>query len=135
MAREVITSKTCRTCGACCIAPRDQPVFCDVEEKDLDRLGRRIVRLHVIQPTLLEHLAGEGRAALATKWRKAQAGPLAGWEFNQCVMLRGSPMHQVGCRIYERRPGVCRNAVKPGDRACREIRRAFENEIEDLRAK
>ena len=134
MAKEVITSETCRSCGACCIAPYNQPSFCDVEEKDLKRLGRRVVRLHVLQPTVFEQLVGDSRAALRTRWTKVAAGPLAGWQLNQCVMLRGSPMQRVGCRIYEKRPGVCRSAVKPGDRACREIRAAFHREIQDLEA-
>jgi Fe-S-cluster containining protein len=38
-------------------------------------------------------------------------------------MLEGTLMKKVRCRIYETRPSVCRNAVKPGNKNCLEIRR------------
>lgn len=133
--RETITAKTCRSCGACCVAPYDQEEFCDVTAADMRRLGMRFVRLNVLQPSTFDVLASamSGQAhvsAIRTEWRTQARGPLKGFELNTCAALRGSVMQRVGCRVYPKRPDVCRNAVKPGDKVCREIRQTFARQIE-----
>jgi len=117
----------CRTCGACCVSLYDQEVFCDVTPDDQERLGKRFVRLHVLQEPYVHH-----GAAIKTKWRTQRAGPLRGIDACACVALRGSVMHRVSCRVYENRPHVCRTALRPGDRACRDLRRLYREAIDEL---
>jgi Fe-S-cluster containining protein len=132
-----LTSEDCRKCGLCCVAPYEQDSFCDVTEKDQKRLGRRFVRLHVIQFNSWDRLLSvfDGKrmppGAIRTKERLVRAGPLQGATAYACAMLRGTLMQRVSCSIYEKRPEVCRKAVKPGDRICRAIRRDFRKELEE----
>lgn len=136
--REVITAETCRSCGACCVAPHDQDAFCDVTAADEERLGRRFVRLNVLHSTPYDQLlrAMDGTravdGAIRTVWREQKAGPLKGYSGCACAALRGSVMSRVSCSVYERRPRACRVAVKPGDRTCREVRKMFARAIEEL---
>jgi Fe-S-cluster containining protein len=97
----------------CCVAPHDQAGFADVTAADQRRLGARVVRLHVVG------------GAMRTQWRTQRSGPFAGWEMCTCRMLRGSVGRRVSCRIYDRRPRVCRAAVRPGDTVCRALRAAM----------
>jgi Fe-S-cluster containining protein len=60
--------------------------------------------------------------AMKTKWQRMKSGPFKGARLNVCRMLEGSVLGKVRCRIYDTRPRACREAVKPGDRACRQIR-------------
>lgn len=138
MKPERVTAKDCLTCGVCCVSLKDQPAFCDVLPEDEARLGKAFVRRHVHRFHLLDHALSRilkcqvgspelPPGAIKTKWVKQRSGPLKGSEVLVCVALRGSVLHQVRCSVYERRPYVCREAVKPGDRTClwlrREIRR------------
>lgn len=127
-----VTKPDCLSCGACCVAPNDQEVFCDVEEKDLERLGSAWVRRNVLLSSSLDRFAaalgGQSRdayGAIKTRWTMQRSGPLKGFELCSCVALKGSVMSGVKCSVYEKRPETCRTAVIPGDRTCREIRRAF----------
>jgi Fe-S-cluster containining protein len=137
--KESITAADCRKCGACCVAPYEQDTFCDVTPEDEERLGKKFVRLNVLNSRAIDILAAaiDGAnypsAAIKTKWRESKVGTLKGYRFNTCIALRGSVMHKVSCDVYEDRPRACREAVKPGDRTCREIRRTFKSTIEDLR--
>lgn len=132
MSREKITAATCLSCGVCCVAPYGQDAFADVTAVDERRLGRRFVRLHVVQTTPFEQLLGivEGntipQGAIRTKECEQKTGPLKGLLGSVCAALRGSLMSRVSCSIYEKRPQVCREAVVPGDRVCRQIRAAFQ---------
>ncbi len=134
--RETITAKTCLSCGACCVAPNDTDAYCDVTHEDAERLGKRFVRLHVLQSRPVDYLASylDGHqmppGAIRTKWRKQTRGPHRGYKMLTCAMLTGNVGHRVSCRIYEKRPDVCHRAVKPGDRACREVRQAFRDAVE-----
>lgn len=129
--REVLTSKDCRACGLCCVAPHDQEAYADITEKDMKRLGARFVRLHVIQPRIFDRFANalDGHRTLdgiiKTKNLRQKAGPLRGWHVFTCVALRGSVKHQVSCSVYEKRPSVCRDVMVPGDSNCLEVRREF----------
>jgi Fe-S-cluster containining protein len=123
MASERLTAESCRSCGACCITFEDQGYWADVEAKDEARLGKRFVRLNVVR-----RFAGAG---IKTEWKPQKTGPLAGIHACVCVALRGSVMSRTSCKIYERRPEVCRKAVKPGDRGCREIRRLMREAIKE----
>lgn len=136
--KEKLTSEDCRKCGACCVAPYDQDSFCDVMPEDAERLGKKFVRLNVLQSRSIDVLAAaiDGSyypsGAIKTKWLTPRSGALKGYRFNTCAALRGSVMSNVSCSVYENRPRVCREAVKPGDRACREIRKTFKETIERL---
>lgn len=122
----------CRTCGACCVALQDQEGFCDVTEKDVERLGKRFTRLHVVYPSTADHLSASltgqkpSWGAIRARYRKQRSGPLKGIEANACVCLRGSLLKRVSCSIYDKRPEVCRKAVRPGDRTCRWLRSEFQ---------
>lgn len=126
----------CRRCGACCISFHDQDGYCNTTPKDEKKLGKRFVRLNIIRPNpiqrLVAELAGVERVEglIRTAWRKARTGPLRGYEILHCAALRGSPMSRVSCTIYENRPKICKLAVKPGDRNCKEVRRMLFDAIE-----
>ena len=117
----------CRKCGACCVSQYDQDVFCDVDEKDIARLSPRLVRKHVKTSSMFDvFVSGDSDAAFRATWREQRAGALKGCRLCACVFLRGSVLHRTSCRIYDKRPDICRKAFKPGDRACLDTRRTFE---------
>lgn len=64
--------------------------------------------------------------ALATKWVDMKRGPLRGWSMCACVFLDGTVLAHVRCRVYDRRPDVCRKAMSPGERACLNLRKLYE---------
>jgi Fe-S-cluster containining protein len=103
-------------------------VYVDLLEADLVQLPKRAQK-HVRYPSTLDILAAaiDSRrieyAALATKEVTVRSGPLKGCTTTVCALLSGTPAKRVECRIYEQRPRACREAVKPGDRTCIEIRR------------
>ena len=138
--KEQITAADCRKCGACCVAPYQQDTYCDVTAEDVKRLGKKFVRLNVLNSRPIDIFAAaiDGAdfpsAAIKTKWREQKSGTLKGFELNMCIALQGSVMHRVSCSVYENRPRACRKAVMPGDRWCREIRRTFKEKVDDLRA-
>ena len=70
--------------------------------------------------------------AIKTVWTKQKTGPLKGIEICACAALRGSVMQRVSCSVYEDRPRVCRVAVVPGDKACRQAREMFQQAIDHL---
>jgi Fe-S-cluster containining protein len=121
---------------------RGQTAFCDItpgDEKRLRNAGqKKFVRLNVLHQRTIDTLAAaiDGAripyGAIRTKWTEQRSGPFKGFEFCTCVALQGSVMHKTSCSIYASRPNVCREAVKPGDRMCRELRRIFKAKIADL---
>jgi hypothetical protein len=142
------TKPDCRTCGVCCVACGDQDVYCDVDEKDLERLSPGFVRKHIINafdPMLymaevviagksLSTIAGDARElAIRTAWKPMKTGPFAGYELNVCAALRGSVLSRVSCSVYRNRPAVCRTAVKPGQRECLIARDNFERAARRVR--
>ncbi len=116
MVDEEITGETCQSCGLCCVSPYDQPAYVDVTPRDEERLGKRFVRLHVID------------GSIATEWRDVKRGPYKGYRMNRCIALRGEVGFGVKCSVYENRPAICRVALVPGDEACRSIRDAMRND-------
>ncbi len=134
---EAITPKTCTTCGACCIAPGTQDVFCDISQTDAERLGKKFVRLHVLQPSAFDVLAHkiDGRSlpfgVIYTEVKKQRQGPFRTWSFTVCRMLRGSVFHSTRCSIYNKRPDTCKTAVVPGDKQCRRIRKALQDYLKE----
>lgn len=126
-----MSKPNCQTCGVCCVAPHTQDRFADVSDDDLKRLGRRLIRLHVVATAPIDLLTAaiDGRlrpsAAMTTTMVREKRGPLKSWEACRCSALKGDLMQKVRCAIYEKRPDVCRTAVRPGDRTCRELRRVF----------
>lgn len=128
----------CRTCGACCSPWQQQDAFCDLEPRDVTRLGA-YAKKHAVTETTLQSIAravATGRhipdAVLRTKDEEQRSGPLKGLHVVTCVALRGSVMGRCSCAVYEKRPRACREAVKPGDRTCRDIRRMVASVIEEV---
>lgn len=128
----------CLTCGVCCVCPRDQEYYCDMTPEDMERLDKKFIKSSVgfMSPFDMLVMAIDGHnimgGAILTKWRTMRSGPFKSYEINTCKALRGSVMHKVSCSIYENRPEACREAVKPGDKACRDVRRAYIKTIKDL---
>lgn len=101
-------------------------------------MGKRLVRLHVLHPTTLDRLAAAldsstltAHGAIKTKQMLPKRGPLAKYELCACHFLQGTALVDVRCSIYEKRPEVCRKAVRPGDRVCREVRRKVRAQLEE----
>lgn len=118
----------CRACGVCCVAPHDQESFCDLVESDLVRLPPKLVKKNVVFTKPFDFLASGCRtppAAFKTVWVGQRSGPLKGFELCACIFLRGTLLVHTRCSIYSRRPEVCREAVKPGDRVCTEMRKVY----------
>ena len=113
-----LTSEDCRRCGICCTSLTWGETYVNLTPEDERRLGKRYVRLYVIS------------SEIRTRPTLNRTGPLKGVEDCRCVSLRGSIGKQVSCSIYEKRPDVCRKALKPGDRQCREVRRMFKEMCE-----
>lgn len=105
-----IDATTCRSCGACCVAPADDPTYVSVDRKDLARLPKSFVRLHVV------------KGAISTSTREYKSGPLDGADVCTCVALKGNVGSRVSCSVYDSRPEVCR-VFTPGKPACLESRR------------
>jgi Fe-S-cluster containining protein len=119
--KDLATTPDCQKCGACCVAFQNQDVFANVHEKDMERLGSKLVRLLVLQPNAFDIFAlalsgTPAQAAIKTKVVLNRKGPFSGSKMCRCKALEGDVLHQVKCSIYEKRPQVCREAVKPGDR-------------------
>lgn len=110
-----LTSADCLKCGICCTSLTWEETYVNLTPKDEERLGKRYVKLHVIN--------GEIR----TRPKINKSGPLQGVEDCRCASLRGSIIKKVRCSIYEKRPDVCRKALKPGDRQCIAVRQMFKD--------
>ena len=129
----------CCMCGVCCVCPRDLECYCDVTPEDLERLSEKFIRDNVSLCRYIDTLTAmtDGKRPMGgvihTKWRTMRNGPFRGYEMNTCMALRGSVMGKVSCSIYKNRPEVCRTAIKPGDKECRNVRSAFKRTIKDLR--
>lgn len=102
----------CRSCGLCCVSPYAANTYVDVTPRDEEKLGKKFVRLHVID------------GSIAVEEVVTKRGPLMGVRMNRCAALRGSVGFAVHCSVYENRPAICRVALMPGDEACLDIRRA-----------
>lgn len=115
----------CLTCGLCCCAPTGQDAFCDVTADDLKKIDKKF-RLKVWRPSTFDRLAsalsGEEPpyGALKTK----QVG-----DFTVCVALAGEVGKSVSCQTYKTRPATCHEAVIPGDRTCRSLRKAYRGDL------
>lgn len=132
MGRKPRPRPKCTACGLCCISfAEDNDVWAELDPGEADHISKKYRKY--IQETdsmrLLERAlrsrAGISVSAIRTRWLKAQAGPFKGISFCACALLSGSPLQRVRCEIYEHRPSVCREACKPGDRDCLEVRRLF----------
>jgi len=100
----------CRTCGLCCTPDMDYGYLPDIEEHELARFSPTWVRRCIVK-------VGKWKA-IRTASKLQRCGPFAGTKQLVCIALRGSLMHRVSCAIYDRRPDVCRDAIKPGDADC-----------------
>ena len=104
----------------------------ELTKEDLTRLGKRRVRLHVIQPRVIDMLAAaiDGCSlvpVLSTQQLAVRSGPLRRnrWDYEACVYLRGVPLKNTRCAVYEDRPSVCRG-FKPGGAGCLATRRLYD---------
>ncbi len=95
-----VISCTDRPCGVCCLGQSALPV----------RLAGGYFRLEPVAP-LPEALKAELRAAVEEFQR-------TGWPADgaPCIWFDAEARR---CKHYEHRPQLCRDAVKPGDDACR----------------
>lgn len=115
----------CLRCGLCCCAPSGQGEFCDVTEEEAKRLPKKF-RLKLWYPSAFDlamavmHHESYPHAALKTR----QAG-----DFTACVALEGTVGKKVKCAIYKDRPHVCHDAVVPGDKACRSLRKIYKEDL------
>ena len=98
----------CQQCGACCVSPYNEEVFCDVTETDEKTLGKALVKRYVRYPSVVETAS----AMLSGR----------GVEVCACALLQGSVLYRVACKVYNKRPRVCRATIQPGDRACLNLR-------------
>jgi Fe-S-cluster containining protein len=128
----------CTKCGACCISLQDQQCFCDLTEKDLDKMSPQFIRANVLFSSPFDLLCSplvfgkpQPLGALKTKYLENKRGYFKGCTACACAMLEGSLMYEVKCRIYESRPEVCRKAVVAGDKSCKAIRRHLLNVLDD----
>jgi len=69
--------------------------------------------------------------ALATKGVTMKRGPAKDFAFCACVFLDGTLLEKVKCRVYDRRPAVCRTAMVPGEKACLNLRKLYERGLLD----
>lgn len=117
----------CLTCGLCCCAPAGQKEFCDVTEEDVKKLPKKF-RLKLWRPSLFDRatarLQNEEYPFAALKTRSLG-------DFTACVALEGEIGKKVKCVIYKDRPAVCEEAVKPGDKTCRALRKAYKEDLRD----
>jgi Fe-S-cluster containining protein len=107
-----------------------QDAYCDVTEEDEKKLGR--LKRHVLHPRPIDSLLAaidRNRSlpdgAIKTKTREMKKGPLKNYEVCACHFLVGDIMAGAHCSIYALRPGVCKKAVLPGDKACLFVRQEF----------
>lgn len=132
---EKVTRKSCLSCGVCCMPFGYQTAFCDVDEKDIKRLGSYEKHVLYADPfsSLLSAMDGGNHpeAALKTKVTMQRAGPFKGKETCACVCLRGTPMKSVRCAVYKNRPKTCREVVKPGDKWCLKARKFWRDVARD----
>lgn len=113
----------CKTCGICCVARAEQDVWVDLEENDLERIPKKYWK-HVHFPSLLDWYP----LGLFTKTLQIRSGKYKGVVVCKCELLQGSVGHKVSCAIYRSRPAVCREALQPGDKLCRELRAEFDED-------
>jgi Fe-S-cluster containining protein len=112
----------CLSCGLCCWAPGRQDSFCDVTEEEIKKLGmwgKRNIERFALEELIL--FGWKSTGAIRTKWLKATQGHYKGCNLLVCRALKGNIMHDVKCKIYEKRPHACRVAIQPGDKSCKQL--------------
>jgi len=114
MARTSITGEDCQSCGACCLGGDEGQGWADCTVEDILRMTRQ-VRAQLVPLQL-------GWSHTERWWATPVVMTKLG---GACTFLRGTPGKRVSCRIYETRPGVCRN-FKPGSASCRAARQKIE---------
>jgi Fe-S-cluster containining protein len=103
----------CRNCGACCVGPEDFGIHADLLSEDIDRLTLHYRRTHVVHShqwysRRFDRTMYTDRPALASK---PHADGFA------CVAFTGRVGGPCRCKIYERRPYICRD-FEPGSPEC-----------------
>lgn len=112
----------CTKCGLCCLSLEFDSEYCDLDEKDRERLPKKFHKYISARCS---------DTAFQTEIVRLKRGPLKGVEVCKCALLRGVPMQRVHCACYEHRPRTCRVAIKPGDKYCRWFRKCVERALED----
>jgi len=105
----------CRTCGACCASPWDGHGYVTLSPAEVPSV-RAAGAITVTLRNGGESEAGELVEKLST--RLDRAGRFV------CAQLDGEPGGACGCRIYESRPGPCRE-LEPGSAGCLDARRGL----------
>ena len=95
----------CVTCGACCVSDFNAPDYVHLTDFDLDQLTRVDHQTYVYQERTY------GKPLMSMKTSQDGCGNC------RCRALQGEVGEKVSCRIYERRPTVCRNFT-PGSMEC-----------------
>jgi len=84
--KEIPGQNPCLSCGACCVGLRASFYWAEADDAvDGGVPARLTVRVDAFRRAM----------------RQGRKG--------RCLALRGTPGRRVACRIYERRPSVCRN--------------------------
>jgi Fe-S-cluster containining protein len=127
------TKRDCLKCGLCCVSPTNSDRFCPVTAKDMRRLPEKWTAKNVYGPEpfnmLLDALGMGGRKhnepdmCIRTRRFRCQIGPFQNSTIRKCAALDGTPGYSVQCSLYKIRPGICRTAVKKGDRVCKFLRK------------
>ncbi len=94
-------------------------------EEDAKKLPKKY-RLKLWHPSPFDH---------AMAWTHHESYPHAALktrqlgDFTACVALEGAVGKKVKCAIYAKRPAVCAEAVKPGDKTCRALRKIYKKDL------
>jgi Fe-S-cluster containining protein len=101
----------CRKCGVCCIALSQYSEYCPVTEEEFKALGRW-GKVHVKPFSSIDRfLNGGWYGAIKTRRVTMKNGPLKGYELMVCDALQGDILHNCLCKIYKKRPHICREIV------------------------
>lgn len=92
-------------------------------EEDARRLPRKF-RLKLWHPSVFDIvMVGHTEYPFAVL-KTRQLG-----DFTACVALEGAVGKKVKCAVYKNRPAVCSEAVKPGDKTCRALRKIYKGDL------
>lgn len=111
--KAAITVDDCRSCGACCVSPHDNPNvidygYADLTTKDVERQSACVRRQ-------LHETFVVGEVHYSTKAKELATGEYV------CRYLRGTPGERCSCTIYATRPEIC-SKFRVGGPICREAR-------------
>lgn len=101
----------CTTCGLCCAPPKDQAIWVDLSQEDLERLIPDFVLRNVIK-----WRTKSKPDVIRTAIRTRKMGDRL-----MCSAFQGEPGKSASCSIYLVRPASCRR-LSAGCSYCLELR-------------